>query len=41
MPGCNGWDTGCDITRRESGQTSSWSLITREFLGPSLRKESK
>jgi hypothetical protein len=41
MPGCNGRDTGCNITRRESGQTSSWSLLTREFLEPSLRKESK
>ena len=23
MPGCNGRDTGCNITRPESGQTSS------------------
>src|ERR1700722_11389512 len=41
MPGCNGRDTGCNITRRESGQTSSWSLLTREFAEPSIREESK
>jgi hypothetical protein len=29
MPGCNGRDTGCDITRRESGPTSPWSFFTR------------
>ena len=38
---CNGTDRGCDITPRESGQTSLWSLLTREFLEPSLREESK
>jgi len=26
----NGTDRGCDITPRESGQTSLWSLFTRE-----------
>lgn len=31
MPNCNGLDTGCDIIRRESGQTSFWSFITREL----------
>lgn len=41
MPGCNGRDTGCNITRRESGQTSSWSLLTREFAESSIWKESK
>jgi hypothetical protein len=40
-PACNGTDRGCNITSRESGQTSSWSLFTREFPEPSLRKESK
>ena len=33
-PGCNGRDTGCDITRRESGQTSPWSFFTRAFDQP-------
>ena len=33
-PLCNGADRGCNITSRESGQTSSWSLFTREFLEP-------
>jgi hypothetical protein len=40
-PFCNGADRDCDIILRESGQTSSWSLFTREFLEPSLREESK
>ena len=40
-PSCNGTDRGCNITLRESGQTSSWSLFTREFVEPSLREESK
>ncbi len=26
---CNGTNRGCDITLRESGQTSSWSRFTR------------
>ena len=34
MPFCNGADRGCDIILRESGQTSSWSLFTREFAEP-------
>ena len=38
MPVCNGRDTGCDITRRESGQTSAWSFVTREFDQP-LKEE--
>ena len=40
-PFCNRMDRGCNITLRESGQTSSWSLFTREFIEPSLREESK
>ena len=39
-PSCNGMDTGCDITRRESGQTSSWSSVTKE-LGKSANKVSR
>jgi|OpeIllAssembly_1097287.scaffolds.fasta_scaffold43297_3 hypothetical protein len=39
-PGCNGPDTGCNITRRESGQTSPWSSVTREF-GQTARRESR
>jgi hypothetical protein len=31
MPNCNGLDTGCNIARRESEQTSSWSSITKEL----------
>ena len=31
MPDCNGRDTGCNIARRESEQTSSWSSVTREL----------
>jgi len=31
---CNGTNRGCDITLRESGQTSLWSLFTREFVEP-------
>jgi len=30
MPCCNGADRGCNITPRESGQTSLWSGVTRE-----------
>jgi len=30
MPTCNGSDRGCNITPRESGQTSLWSGVTRE-----------
>jgi hypothetical protein len=30
MPPCNGTDRGCNITPRESGQTSLWSGVTRE-----------
>jgi hypothetical protein len=30
MPTCNGTDRGCNITPRESGQTSLWSGVTRE-----------
>jgi hypothetical protein len=41
MPSCSGSDRGCDITPRESGQTSLWSLITREFVEPTSREESK
>ncbi|PTB24857.1 hypothetical protein C9I56_31450 [Paraburkholderia caribensis] len=29
-PVCNGWDTGCNIARRESGQTSARSFMVRE-----------
>jgi hypothetical protein len=31
MPNCNGLDTDCNIVRRESEQTSSWSSITKEL----------
>lgn len=31
MPSCNGADTGCDITRRESEQTSARSFMAREL----------
>src|SRR5216684_1627778 len=41
MPSCNEMDRGCNIIPRESGQTSSWSLVTREFIEPSEQKESK
>lgn len=34
MPPCNGSDRGCNITPRESEQTSSWSLFTRECVEP-------
>src|SRR5262245_65841804 len=34
MPGCNGRDTGCDITRRESGPTSPWSFFPRAHDQP-------
>ena len=29
MPRCNGADTGCSLTGRESGPTSDWSFIAR------------
>src|ERR1700730_4866111 len=41
MPFCNRMDRGCNIIPRESGQTSSWSLVTREFVEPSEQEESK
>ena len=41
MPFCNRTDRGCNITLRESGQTSSWSFFTGELVEPSLRRESK
>jgi hypothetical protein len=34
MPLRNAGDTGCNITRRESGQTSGGSFLTREFEEP-------
>ena len=34
-PFCNRMDRGCNITPRESGQTSLWSLFTRELSEPS------
>ena len=40
MPLCNGADRGCNIIRRESGQTSVWSFLTREFDNR-LRRESR
>lgn len=33
-PLCNAKDRGCDITSRESGQTSTGSLLTRNFGQP-------
>ncbi len=41
MLSCNGMDRGWNITLRESGQTSSWSLFAREFVEPAKREESK
>jgi hypothetical protein len=41
MPPCNRADRGLNVTPRESGQTSLWSLVTREFVEPLLQKESK
>ncbi|CAA9300541.1 MAG: hypothetical protein AVDCRST_MAG93-4569, partial [uncultured Chloroflexia bacterium] len=29
MPCCSGTDRGCEITLRETGQTSTWSLGAR------------
>lgn len=29
---CNGVDTGLNVTWHESEQTSSWSLVAREFV---------
>ena len=40
-PSCNRMDRGCNIIPRESGQTSSWSLVTRAFIEPSEQEESK
>ena len=37
MPSCNGADRDGNIIPRESGQTSSWCLITREFGEPPYR----
>src|SRR5712691_4950116 len=34
MPSCNGMDTGCNMTRRESGQTSLRCGLTRELDEP-------
>jgi RNA-directed DNA polymerase len=31
---CNGWDTGFNVTRRESVLTFDWSLFAREFEEP-------
>src|ERR1700757_1758278 len=39
-PSRNGLDTGSAITRRESGQTSSWSSVTKK-LGKSANKVSR
>ena len=36
MPSCNVVDTGLNVTRRESEQTSNWSFIAREFEEPSM-----
>ena len=30
-PGCNGPDTGLNVTRHESEPTSDWSYLAREF----------
>ncbi len=35
-PSCNGMDRGLNVTPRESGPTSDWSFIAREFEEPSL-----
>ena len=32
MPGCNGPDTGWNITRHESAPTSNWSYVARESV---------
>ncbi len=34
MPGCNGSDTGFKVTRHESGPTSDWSFVVREYAEP-------
>lgn len=31
MPGCNGPDTGFNVTRHESAPTSGWSYLAREL----------
>jgi len=37
MPSCNGADTGFNVTRHESEQTSDWSFFAREHAEP-MRK---
>src|ERR1700730_12181519 len=37
-PSCNRMDRGCNIIPRESGQTSSWTHVTREEVEPSSRR---
>jgi len=34
MQYCNDADTGLNVTRRENGQTSDWSLFARESVEP-------
>jgi len=34
MQPCNRADRGLNVTPRESGQTSLWSLVTRELVEP-------
>ncbi|WP_299831967.1 group II intron maturase-specific domain-containing protein [Pseudomonas sp.] len=36
-PSCNGLDRSWNITSRESGQTSSWSLFSKEWLENEVR----
>jgi hypothetical protein len=38
MPICNRPDRGCNITSRESGQTSLWSDLVRERLTNRLKE---
>ena len=37
MPCCSGTDRGCEITLRETGQTSTWSLGARMVGKPASR----
>ena len=37
MPCCSGTDRGCEITLRETGQTSTWSLGARTVGKPASR----
>src|ERR1051326_6667682 len=37
-PLCNGRDTGCKITRRETGQTSAWCLDARTPKEPTQKE---